>query len=1178
MDISSLLSPSDELSPANVAPSPRSRPSVDSSNSVSSVASTAAPPPPTSLDGSRRRSSAHTSDGENHTERSGPERADLPIDDTAAGGGASEGVEPLTEEDYQEIQRVLETVATHPYQYSEHVKCIGLLRRAFLTSRGDRKPLLKELREARDQMISIFPMTENMWLEWIEDERSEADSLVERWKVMELCTRAVTDQVASVKLFKAYGEFVEAQQVFAANGGNGTMGEEELNGFKDVFQYEVVVDTYRQGAEATINDIANSHLLWDKYRDLVVQDMAKAPTAEKLERVYEMYRNRLKVPHATISHTFASFSQFVTQYDNANYEKIMLSYNKLYSAAFVKNSERERFELPLKREVESSTTPGPEEWRIWSEYLAWETSQPKKKLDEKLATALYERCLLRFGEQAKVWEDYVYFLMEKVPHSMAKVISVLKRATRHCPWSGALWAQYIIALEKGFKPFEEVAHAKHKATKTELLDLAGPGEVLAVNIAWCGFLKRRAFEQESQEEDLDMAEMGISEAVTEVENGKFQDPDYRLHRIQINFYTAGKKFDRARSIWQELSKSKGTSYEFWQRYYFWEFTNGSKEAAAHILKRALTVKTLDWPEKILEIWRTHVEDFGNPTDVETMMVKYRRFSLEIAERREKEAQEREQLQAHEPTVAAEPALEEQHKVQGNGKRRRSEAGEETQPSPKKAKSADEPAAAAPPAPSVALANQAPPTAEQTAKRDRENCTIIAKNLPPNYPEVKVRQFFRECGTINSLKIVNEKNGNSATATVEFDSREGVLSAQTRTMKMIDGHQIEIQVGTGSTLYVTNFPPVADETYIRDLFKSFGEIVDIRFPSLRYDQRRRFCYVQFSSAEGAQAATSLDGKQLGEKETLVVKISAPNQKTERTSATADGREVYIRNIDFQAKESDLRDIFGKYGKIEKIRLPPGPKKGMHKGFGFIVFESKEDADASLKETGTKLKSRDLDVSIAQVNPTKLKPGNAINTARSTTPAGDQANGDRVSPEADADEASARPPSFEQIKKKTLGIMNLADTVNDTRLRTLFEPFGPLRKLTLRPDHQGAIVEYENVADAGKATLAMEGKELDGMKIQIGQMEDLMKQKPITKVTKGFQKKPAPALIPTSVRTAASAGRGGRGGGRKRGLGFVGAMSKKDSTTADVEMSNADGHADQKKGKSNEEFKKLYLAER
>jgi len=654
-----------------------------------------------------------------------------------------EAEEPLTEDDYKDIQKVLETVATQPYQYSGHVKYITLLRRAFLTAQGDRKSLLHELHVARDHMISIFPMVENMWLDWIEDERSEAETFEERWKVMDLCTRAVTDQVASVKLFKAYADFVEAQHVYANSTGKGKMVEEQLGALKELFQHEVVVDTYRQGADATINDIASSHLLWDKYRDLVLQDLAKDPTAEKVDHVYKMYRDRLRVPHATISHTFAAFSQFVTQYDNANYESIMVNYNKIYAAAFAKNSEREIYELPLKREVESSKTPGAEEWRIWSEYLGWETSQPRKKVDERLASALYERCLLRFGEQAKVWEDYVFFLLEKGQNTMAKVVSVLQRATRHCPWSGALWAQYIVALEKGFKPFEEVAHAKHRATKTELLDLAGPAEVLTVNIAWCGFLKRRAFELDAAEEDHDMAEMGIGEAVTEVENGKFQDPDYRLHRIQINFYTAAKKLDTARSIWQELSKSKKTSYEFWQRYYNWEFGHGSKDLAAAVLKRALTVKTLDWPEKILDMWRTHVEDFGNPTDVEAMMVKHRRYLLEITEKREAERALALLQQPPEP-VAAEPiSPAEQSKSHGSGKRRRSEAGDDPRPSPKKAKSAEESA----PVAAVALANQAAPTAEQVAKRDRENTTIIVRNIPPNYPEVKVRQFFRDVSPI-----------------------------------------------------------------------------------------------------------------------------------------------------------------------------------------------------------------------------------------------------------------------------------------------------------------------------------------------------------------------------------------------------------------------------------------------
>jgi squamous cell carcinoma antigen recognized by T-cells 3 len=68
-----------------------------------------------------------------------------------------------------------------------------------------------------------------------------------------------------------------------------------------------------------------------------------------------------------------------------------------------------------------------------------------------------------------------------------------------------------------------------------------------------------------------------------------------------------------------------------------------------------------------------------------------------------------------------------------------------------------------------------------------------------------------------LKILPEDHNASATATIEFDSKEDVLTAQTKDMKIFDGNAIDVQVGTGSTLFVTNFPPTADEGEIRDMF-------------------------------------------------------------------------------------------------------------------------------------------------------------------------------------------------------------------------------------------------------------------------------------------------------------------------------------------------------------------------
>lgn len=55
------------------------------------------------------------------------------------------------------------------------------------------------------------------------------------------------------------------------------------------------------------------------------------------------------------------------------------------------------------------------------------------------------------------------------------------------------------------------------------------------------------------------------------------------------------------------------------------------------------------------------------------------------------------------------------------------------------------------------------------------------------------------------------------AMIEFETKDDALAALIRDQKSFDGNTIEVQLDAGSTLWVTNFPPTADEAYMRDLF-------------------------------------------------------------------------------------------------------------------------------------------------------------------------------------------------------------------------------------------------------------------------------------------------------------------------------------------------------------------------
>jgi hypothetical protein len=75
----------------------------------------------------------------------------------------------------------------------------------------------------------------------------------------------------------------------------------------------------------------------------------------------------------------------------------------------------------------------------------------------------------------------------------------------------------------------------------------------------------------------------------------------------------------------------------------------------------------------------------------------------------------------------------------------------------------------------------------------------------------------QCGTINSLKLLPPEN-DSVAAVIEFDTKDDAAAALTRDQKQLGGRTIDVQIGSGSTLFVTNFPPTADEEYIINLFQ------------------------------------------------------------------------------------------------------------------------------------------------------------------------------------------------------------------------------------------------------------------------------------------------------------------------------------------------------------------------
>lgn len=76
------------------------------------------------------------------------------------------------------------------------------------------------------------------------------------------------------------------------------------------------------------------------------------------------------------------------------------------------------------------------------------------------------------------------------------------------------------------------------------------------------------------------------------------------------------------------------------------------------------------------------------------------------------------------------------------------------------------------------------------------------------------------------------------------------------------------------------------------------------------------------------------------------------------------KLYVGNLPYSLTEDELRDLFVKYGEIISASIITDKFSGRSKGFGFVEFESEEQAKAATELDGQDLKGRPLKVNIAR----------------------------------------------------------------------------------------------------------------------------------------------------------------------------------------------------------------------
>jgi len=123
------------------------------------------------------------------------------------------------------------------------------------------------------------------------------------------------------------------------------------------------------------------------------------------------------------------------------------------------------------------------------------------------------------------------------------------------------------------------------------------------------------------------------------------------------------------------------------------------------------------------------------------------------------------------------------------------------------------------------------------------------------------------------------------------------------------------------------------------------------------QSMGYGFVEFSTAADAREAMKRKQAVLLEGHTLQLQVSQRGSTrqgsasaattSKKTSGALASPRLCVRNLAFEVKNSELRQLFGAYGSIVAVRLPKKSNYDGHRGFAFIDFASKAEAAAAFE---------------------------------------------------------------------------------------------------------------------------------------------------------------------------------------------------------------------------------------
>jgi len=239
--------------------------------------------------------------------------------------------------------------------------------------------------------------------------------------------------------------------------------------------------------------------------------------------------------------------------------------------------------------------------------------------------------------------------------------------------------------------------------------------------------------------------------------------------------------------------------------------------------------------------------------------------------------------------------------------------------------------------------------------------LFVSDLPENISENELQIFFNEFKDgialiqINNNARPNETKATSNATVIFKDAKKADDARNGLNLRKLKGKTIRImwherdtsqRYSNDSNLFIKNIPLNTKPREFYELFLQFGEIVSAKLMEDENGNHFGYGYIHYVENDSAQKALEHCEKNIIFGETLDIKYF--QKKTDRFNPMSGNKNVYVKNIPINTKESEVKDLFNTYGNITWMKL----HEENERMFATISFENEDSSSKAINELNGK----------------------------------------------------------------------------------------------------------------------------------------------------------------------------------------------------------------------------------